>query len=384
LVGAVSGVVSGVGAYVFLEGLDRVTTFRLDHREIVWGLPLAGAALGLVWSRAGGRATGGTALVVDVTRRGGPRLPLRLAPLAIAGTWVAHLFGASVGREGVGLQVAGALTDATLRRTDESTRRIALVASLAAGFAAVFGVPAAGAVFALEIAGPRRRSLPVVVAVAVAAGTGHLVVSGLGHHHGSWPQLRLSLSALDLLRLLLLGVAMALTGRLFHWAVRRVRALGARRSRWLRASVGGVAVLLGALVFGRDYLGLSVPLAVTAVAGVNTSWWRGFIKIGFTAVSLGAGFPGGEVTPLFVIGATTAAAVSSAIGLNVSAGAAVGFVTVFASVAAVPVTGVVLAVELFGWAMFWPVVMATLSARMFRGRHGLYDISDQGRERNEG
>jgi H+/Cl- antiporter ClcA len=375
-----SGCLAGVSSYAFLELLDRVTRTRLQHSWLLWMLPILGVVVGVVYHRFGGRAVGGTGLVVREARVLQQGVPARMAPLILGGTLLGHLGGASVGREGTALQLSASLTDGAAHRVglDEGARRVLLPAAIAGGFGAVFGVPVAGVVFAVTVAAAFTPL--VVVACVIAAVVGDAVVGWLGHDHVSWPQVAaVDWSAALGLRLALLGLVCGVCARLFVVATglirRHVSALTERS--WLRPAIGGVATLGLVALVGRDHLGLSLPLIGDAFSGTASSWTTPLLKLLFTAVALGTGFVGGEVTPLFVVGATAGAAVA-----GVGAGAAgpemvvllvaCGFVTVFASAASATVAGVVMAIELFGWNVAVPAVVVGVVARAIAGRPGLY------------
>ncbi len=385
VLGAASGVLAGLASYAFLTALDHATDLRLDHGWIVWLLPVAGLVVGLAYHRIGGAAAGGNGLLIDEIHEPTAWVPRRMAPLVAVGTVVSHLFGASVGREGTALQMSGSLTD-LLSRTlglDRRERRLLLVAALGGGFGAVFGVPWAGTVFALEVQTVRwrfRRRAELVgaawmlVPTAAAAVVGDRVVRALGHDHPARPQVHVDLSPTLVGRVALAGVAFGLAAVTFVVATEGVRAGARRWVSWppLRPALGGLAVLAGVALVGRDQLGLSLPLLTDALAGDRTSLAVPLLKLAFTAVCLGSGFVGGEVTPLFVIGTTLGAALAPALGVPVVLGAAVGFVAVFGAAANTPVACVVMGVELFGAEAVAPLAVACLVAHLCSGPRSIY------------
>ena len=153
VLGSLAGVLAGVSSYVFLDGLDRVTRYRDSHDWLIWLLPAGGLVVGLAYHVLGGRAGQGNALLIEEIHEPTGWVPRRMAPLVLGGTWVTHLVGGSAGREGTALQMSGSLSDAAARvlRLREADRRLLLIAALGGGFGAVFGVPLAGAIFALEV-----------------------------------------------------------------------------------------------------------------------------------------------------------------------------------------------------------------------------------------
>lgn len=372
------GIAAGLSSAAFLEALDRVTEFRIDHEWLLWLLPAAGLLSGGVYSAIGGSAIRGNRLTMTeiVGMREG--VPLRMAPLVLGGTLLTHLFGGSAGREGTALQMSAGLTDGVAKRVgfDTVDRRLMLVAALAGGFGSVFGVPYAGVVFAMEVApasrADRARALPAAV---LASFIGNRVVHAVGVHHAHYPELELD-DALDLLGVAAAGVVFGLSA----WAfVRGTEFVTARTSGWVpspavRAGIGGVAVVAMTLAVGtRDYNGLSLPLISDAVSGVDIIWWAFAAKIVMTALTIGTGFQGGEVTPLFVVGATLGAALAGAVGVPSALLAGVGMMAVFGAASNASLACVVMGVELFGLSAVWPLLVACGVARVFSSRRHIYE-----------
>lgn len=373
----VSGALAGVASFVFLESLEAVTEVRLDHPGLVLGLPMAGLLLGLVQVHLGGRATRGTGLVVEQIHEPTEWIPRRMAPLVYLGTLVSHLFGASVGREGTALQMSGSLTDAVSRRLhlEGEDRRILLVAAVAGGFGSVFGVPLAGAAFAIEVQ-PRSIAarLESAVPALVAAFVGDAVVGLLGHEHAARPQVDVVIDPATMARFALSGVVFGVTAAAFVVGVRWVRRLGERWLPWVpsRMAVAGALTVAAAAWIGRDALGLSLPLIDGVLAGNEPEAWSFAAKLALTVLVLGAGFPGGEVTPLFVIGATLGGALAGPLGLEVATLGAVGFVAVFAAAANAPLACVVMGFELFGAGIVVPLAVVCVVAHLCSGARGIY------------
>lgn len=376
--GSVSGLLAGLSSYVFLVGLDRVTEFRLDHPWLLYLLPLAGLGLGAVTQFLSGRAAQGNSLLIEEIHEPTTWVPRRMAPLVLAGTWITHLFGGSAGREGTALQMSGSLTDlfARVARITGEDRRLLLVTALAGGFGAVFGVPLAGTVFALEVQTIGRMRYEALVPAFTAAIVGDRVVAVLGHDHAVRPQLDLDIDAALLAKVAVAGLCFGLISVAF---IETTHAIKTAAARWinplmLRPAVGGAGVVGLALLFGRDELGLSLPLIDRALAGEQLSLAVFALKLLFTAVTLGSGFPGGEVTPLFVIGSTAGAALAASLGLPVGLAAAVGFVAVFAGAANTPLACTIMSVELFGRGALLPCAVGCVVAYVFSGHRGIYPI----------
>lgn len=374
--GALSGGLAGLASFAFLETLDRVTDLRLDEPWLLWFLPVAAFLIGLVYHRWGGRASGGNALLLEEIHEPTAWVPRRLAPLVFGGTVVAHLFGASVGREGTALQMSGSLTDLLSRtlRLSPNDRRLLLIAALAGGFGSVFGVPLAGAVFAMEVQAVGRVRYEALVPALTASIVGDLVVRGLGYEHTARPFVDLPVDGLLLAKVALAGVAFGLTSTAFTWLTHAIKGLAVKRIPWppARLAVGGLATVALAALVGRDYLGLSLPLLDGTLAGHTPEAWDPALKLLFTAIALGCGIPGGEVTPLFVIGTTLGGVLAGPLGLDVSALGAVGFVAVFAGAANTPLACTIMGAELFGSGSVVAMAVGCVAAYVCSSHQGIY------------
>jgi H+/Cl- antiporter ClcA len=378
LTAIVVGVIGGVGAAAFLHSLAWATRSRERHAWLLWLLPVAGFAIGLTYHYGAGRASGGNNLVLDQIHEPTEHLPRRMAPLILIAAVITHLFGGSAGREGVALQVSAGLSDhlTRLRKRSPADRRGLLVIAIAAGFGAVFGTPIAGAIFALEVPTVGRlRSGRLLVPCLLSALVGDRLTRALGIVHAVNPTFpSFAITARHGAQVVGLAVACGLVAWAFIAAVRAVKQASCRIG-WppLRPVAGGLVVIaMVGLAHSRSYLGLSVPLASLALAGTQVGASMFAWKLSFTAVTLGSGFQGGEVTPLFVMGATMAAAVGPHLGLPVGIAAAIGFVAVFAAASNTPLACTVLAVELFGGNILPAAAIACAVATLTSTRRSIY------------
>jgi len=390
VLGSVIGVLAGVSSAVFLFGLAWVTTAREATGWLLYLLPVGGLAVGLAYHLFGGTSAQGNNLILDEIHglaAGGPKpargrrwVPRRLAPLVLLGTWVTHLFGGSAGREGTAIQMSGSLADgfARLTRLRDEDRRLVLIAAVSGGFASVFSVPLAGAVFALEVQSVGRVRYDALVPSLTAAMVGNLTMHALDLPHDVTPHVELAPVALTLVLLAKVAVAALAFGLVsvaFSELVEGTRRAFAVLVGWppLRPFLGGVAVVALTFVAGtRDYLGLSLPLIEQAVTGGAVLWYAFALKLLFTVVTLGSGFQGGEVTPLFVIGATLGAALAGPLGVPTELLAAVGFVAVFGAATNTPLACTIMGLELFGSAALPYLAVGCVVAYVFSSHRGIY------------
>jgi H+/Cl- antiporter ClcA len=376
--GVAVGVASGVASAIFLLLLDRATSFRERHELLVYALPFAGIAVGLVYERWGTPLAGGNDLVIDTIHDDRAQLPLRMAPMVLLGTVLTHLFGGSAGREGTAVQMGASLADAIAHRfaVTKELRRLAVAAGIAGGFGSVFGTPIAGAVFGLEVLVIGRIEVRALVPALVASAVGDWVTRHLGVVHTAYPRVPyVELGVVVLGKLALMGVAMALATVAFVELTHRLKALlAARLPRLpLRMFVGGCAIVAMWSVLGsNDYLGLGVPTIVRAFGDRDLPSYAFAAKIVFTAVTLASGFLGGEVTPLFFVGATLGSVLARALGLPIELGAGVGLAAVFGAAANTPIALSIMAVELLGASLMPHVLIVTLIAFVLSGHRGIY------------
>ncbi len=378
LLGTLVGVAAGAASALFLFLLEHATRVRVRHEALVWALPLAGLLLGLLQARYGRPVRGGNNLVIDTVHEDSPQLPLRMGPLVLVGTVLTHLFGGSAGREGTAVQMGAGLADAIAHRLKVSalTRRELLAAGIAGGFGSVFGTPIAGAVFGLEVVCVGQLSYAALLPALVASVVGDLVTRGLGIVHTPYPvPAPLALDVLLLGKWLVFGVAVAAVTVAFVGLTHGLKRLAERYvpSLPLRMALGGaVLVLLWRGVGTQDYLGLGVPVIVRAFEDPSLVPWAFAFKLLFTAVTLSVGFLGGEVTPLFFVGACLGNALAEPLGVPLALAAGVGMAAVFGAAANTPLALSIMAVELLGGAVLPHVAIVTVVAYLLTGQRGIY------------
>ncbi len=372
------GVLCGVASALFLVLLDTATDARLRNTALVYAIPLAGVAIGVFYERYGASIRGGNDLVLETLHEGGAPIPARMAPLVLVGTLLTHLFGGSAGREGTAVQMGASLADTLAQRVRAAPalRHALLAAGLGGGFGAVFGTPLAGAVFAIEVGTIGRLDVVVLVPALVAALVGDVVTRALGVAHTDFPPVpHAALTAPMLGRWVVFAAVVALVAALFVELTHALKAQAARRIPRLpvRMFAGGVALVVAWRLLGADdALGLGVPTIVRAFVDPGLPPQTFALKLLLTALTLGAGFLGGEVTPLFFVGATLGNALARALGLPLALGAGVGMAAMFAAASNTPLALTIMAVELLGAQTLPHVAIVCVVAWLLVGHRSLY------------
>jgi H+/Cl- antiporter ClcA len=376
--GAVIGVACGAASALFLYLLERATRLRGTNEAIVYTLPAAGLVIGWLYERFGKSIKAGNNLVIDTIHDGGPQIPLRMAPMVLVGTVLTHLFGGSAGREGTAVQMGASLADAVAHRLQVSrdVRRQLVAAGVAGGFGSVFGTPIAGAVFGLEFIVRGRIEYEALVPALVASVAGDLTARALGTVHTPYPAAPyVPLTLLLLAKWLLFGIAMAAAAAVFIELTHFLKRHGKRRIPRLplRMMVGGAMVVgLWKLLGTSDYLGLGVPTILRAFTDPQLPPYAFALKLLLTAITLGAGFLGGEVTPLFFVGATLGSVLARGLGIPLELGAGVGLAAVFAGASNTPIALSIMAVELLGGNLFPHVFLVCVVAYLLSGHRSIY------------
>jgi H+/Cl- antiporter ClcA len=380
---------------LFLWLLNLATHFRFAHTWLLYLLPAAGVVIHLLYKWYGQSAERGNNLIIDEIHEPGAGVPKRMAPLILITTIITHLFGGSAGREGTAVQIGGSLANlfGSWFNLNEADKKVVLTAGVAAGFGAVFGTPLTGAIFALEVIAIGRIQYNALLPCLIAALVADVTVSAWGVHHTPYhigvvntgQQFyghNIPVSFWLLGKVIVASAFFGLASYAFTKAVHLVKNFSLKwiRITWLIPVCGGLLIIgLTAFLGKPDYLGLGVdaqyPGAVTIVsafqhAGAGMFSW--LWKLIYTAITLGTGLKGGEVTPLFYIGATLGNTLAELINAPVSLFAALGFIAVFAGATNTPLACTLMGIELFGgeYAIFFAV--ACFTAYFFSGEGGIY------------
>jgi H+/Cl- antiporter ClcA len=385
-----------VGSLValFLWLLDKAIHFRWDHPWLLFLLPVCGVAIYWLYRLFGKNSEAGNNLIMDEIHEPGAGVPGRMAPLVLLTTVMTHGFGGSAGREGTAVQIGGSLAQwfARRMRLSEADTRLLLTTGIAAGFGAVFGTPVAGAVFALEVLAIGRIQYDALLPCLIAAVLADITCGSWGIHHTQYaihfsekdtsllPFIHFDL--LLLIEVIVSGIAFGLASLLFATLTHQIKKYSKLyiRVEWLIPVAGGLGIIaLTALIGSQDYLSLgvtgkdshSVSILSCFHAG-GAGWFSWGWKLLFTALTLGTGFKGGEVTPLFFIGAALGNTLATLSGAPIDLLAGLGFIAVFAGATNTPIACTLMGVELFGPAPILYYAVACFTAYYFSGRSGIY------------
>lgn len=372
------GIFTGSASAGFLWSLEWATNYREANFWIITLLPIAGFIIGLSYHYYGQSVVKGNNLLLDEFHQPKKIIPFKMAPLVYVGTILTHLFGGSAGREGTAVQIGGAIADqfSRLFKSSNLDRKIILIAGISAGFSAVFGTPLAGAIFALEVMVIGRIKFEAIIPSFLAAIFANYFcdIWQISHHTHYTISKVAEITPITIFWALLAGIIFGLVSMLFSKSTHFWSKLFSKFIKYppLRPFIGGVILAITWYFIGTTkYIGLGVPTIVDAFH-INLNSYDFILKLLFTTFTLGAGFKGGEVTPLFFIGATLGNVLIWFIPLPMPLLAGMGFVAVFAGATNTPIACTIMGIELFGIESGVFIALACTTSFLFSGHSGIY------------
>ena len=371
---AIVGLGAGFLGTLFTFSINSVTQIRLNHPWLIYFLPIGGIVIVLLYKLAKYKDAG-TDLVIN-SIHSEQHLPVRVGPLIFVSSVITHLFGGSAGREGAALQIGGSVgsfVSKTLHLKEEDKKTL-IMAGMSGCFSALFGTPLTAAIFPLEVVHVGYMEYAALLPCAIASLVGHSVAIAMNlvepiHHIGTIP----NLDAITAIAVIVLSLLAGLVSRLFVYSLHKTHHVFAMiENAYVRAIVGAVIIIVLTLLVGnQDYNGAGAHMIERALEG-DVPLYAFLLKILFTAITLSAGYKGGEIIPSLIIGATLGSAFGTVFGLPAGLWAEVGMVAVFCGVTNCPITSLLIGFELFNFQASSFLLIAVAISYIVSGYSGLY------------
>ena len=383
LLAILTGVLVGIIDAVFGRGLLAISDFRTGHYlYLIPFLPFAGLLITWLYHHFSETSLKGMTLVFETGQKKREDIPLLLIPLVMSGTWITHLFGGSAGREGVAVQIGAALSHALGRRFHlPKDSRVMLIAGMAAGFGGLFQTPLAAVFFSMEVifAGKIQYEalLPALIASYISAYTSHTL--GLEKFYVPLKDTLEISDAGMAVRLIVLGIIFGLTGRLFSFLLAKSKKFFGEKIKNPYFRIGVISIPLARILFllynGR-YSGLGTNLISAAFSGRTIYSYDWILKLLLTILTLAIGYQGGEVTPLFSIGASLGIVLGRILSISPVHCAALGYAAVFAGATNTLLAPVLIGLEVFGANNMVPFLIVCIFAYLVNGNKSIYGAQE--------
>lgn len=373
------GICVGIVDTIFGRGLLAISAFRTAHYQYLLPfLPLAGLLIIWLYQHFSSLSLKGMTLIFETGQKKREEIPLALVPLVMIGTWITHLFGGSAGREGVAVQIGATLSHETGRRLHiKETKPVMLITGMAAGFGGLFQTPLAAVFFAMEVGVSGYVEydalLPALIASYTASTTSHLL--GLEKFSVDLQEIWKIGDVKNAGILVILGLAFGLTGRCFSVLLQKTKKLAGDKISNPLVRIGCLAIPLAVILLALHsarYSGLGTNLITASFDGDTIYGYDWILKLLLTIATLAIGFQGGEVTPLFSIGASLGVVLGSALGVPPVVCASLGYAAVFGSATNTVIAPILIGLEVFGSQNAIPLVVVCLLAYMVNGNHSIY------------
>jgi H+/Cl- antiporter ClcA len=363
---------AGSASALFLWLLDLSTQYREQHYNLIWFLPIAGLVMGLLYQKYGDRVELGNKLIYNEFKNPQEKIPFRMAPMVFISTLLSHLVGASVGREGTAVQMSASIADqfTNLFKLSQRDRKMLLVIGISAGFASVFGTPLAASIFAIEVFHDRKYEYKFIIHSLLAAYIAHYVCLAWGIHHSTYSiAIVPALNLMNIFWSVIAGIVFGLIAYLYSQTFHVFSSISNKiKITALRPFIAGLVIIIFYYFFDlRKFMGLGLPsISSSFVEQMNS--YDFLIKLLLTSFTIAFGFKGGEVTPLFFIGATFGNVLIWFIPLPMSLLAGMGFAAVFAGATNTPLACILMGAELFGLESIFYIAIACVVAFLFSGK----------------
>ncbi len=376
LLGALMGTIGGILGAVFYHALHFVTDVRLHNPWLIFLLPVGGLLTVALYRVLKLRKNRGTNEIIDAALDGHPISPA-VAPGIFLAACLTHLFGGSAGREGAALQLGGSAASllGKLFHLGEEDRKVMVMAGMSAVFAGLFGTPLTATLFCMEFESVGTLFTPALLPCYLAAFIASRVSGVMGVHAETYLLDTVHTMTLgNFWQYLVLAICVSMLGISMCWVFHKAEHMAAHhlKNPWLRIALGGGVITVLTLIAGdHRFNGAGMDMALKAVGG-EADWYSFLVKMLFTAVTLAAGFKGGEIVPTFCIGATFGCLLGGLLGLDAGTAAALGLVGLFCCATNSPLASIVLSVEMFGGANLYLFAFTCVICFVLSGKSGLY------------
>jgi H+/Cl- antiporter ClcA len=371
----------GLMSAIFLKSLEWVTELRNTNDWLIYLLPLVGLLIAFFYKKYGASVVRGNDLIFEEIQAESKPIPLRMAPLVFFGTLLTHLVGGSAGREGTAVQMGGAIASKITKifRSTGLDRKLILIMGVSAGFASIFGTPFAGAFFALEVVALREKRILSFLPALLTAFVAHIVSISVGAKHADYFVGNLPNFDREIVKVILLVVILGLVSGSVSYCYMLLSKSASRifskiTKPMLRPVIGGILLLIGYMtIVDSRFMGLGID-SIQQSFSVPSQPFDFLIKLLMTVLTLSSGFKGGEVTPLFFIGASMGSALSLFLPLPLGMMAAIGFVAVFAGATKTPIASTIMGMEIFGPQIGVYLCIACYLSYFVSGKGSIYDF----------
>jgi H+/Cl- antiporter ClcA len=382
LLAVVVGIIVGAIDALFGRVLLFITDFRTEHYKMLLPfLPIAGLLITYMYNRCSKESLKGMSLVLETTQEKREGIPKALIPLVMIGTWITHLFGGSAGREGVAVQIGATLSHNISKKLNlPNNGKVMAIVGMSAGFGGLFQTPLAALFFAIEVITvgvlEYEALLPAFVGAYVASTTSHLL--GLEKFFVNIND-TIPIDEKAVVKIIILGIAFGLAGKAFSYSLSKLKAFMGNKFKNPYVRIGVVSIPLAILLFivlGGRYCGLGTNIINNCFNDGTVYSYDFILKIAFTVITLSIGFQGGEVTPLFAIGASLGYVLGGVMGLNPVVTASLGYAAVFGSATNTLIAPMLIGLEVFGSQNMTMFVVVCIIAYVLNGNKSIYSAQE--------
>ena len=382
LLAVVVGIIVGAIDALFGRGLLFITDFRTEHYKILLPfLPIAGLLITYMYNKCSKESLKGMSLVLETTQEKREGIPKALIPLVMIGTWITHLFGGSAGREGVAVQIGATLSHNISKKLNlPNNGKVMAIVGMSAGFGGLFQTPLAALFFAIEVITvgvlEYEALLPAFVGAYVASTTSHLL--GLEKFFVNIND-TIPIDEKAVVKIIILGIAFGLAGKAFSYSLSKLKVFMGNKFKNPYVRIGVVSIPLAVLLFivlGGRYCGLGTNIINNCFNDGTVYSYDFILKIAFTVITLSIGFQGGEVTPLFAIGASLGYVLGGVMGLNPVVTASLGYAAVFGSATNTLIAPMLIGLEVFGSQNMTMFVVVCIIAYVLNGNKSIYSAQE--------